>query len=1344
MAKDARQPGGLRSLVGNLAGRLVRRGFFRLVLLLLLVLVVLPFMAMRALANTHTANRVLDEIILGVFDSNIAEVTWDRAATVVTGPSVALTGSITLKDVRISRREGATPHPAREPIEYDFLNIPEVEIFYDLKRLPELPISLVTLEGGLTLYFNIFSGTWLDQDLFRATDGTGEAPSLPQVILGQSANVNIRADGILTPPEDLIADEDWYRFSLDDLSLLPSPTGRDLYQIGGIIEGRRFGRYLLGGSVERTGGLVDIQFRNEQPIVFDRQFAAVLAPDVRRTVDQLSINARRTTVRGRLLIEAGRPLQFEADVDAQDGSATYVGFPARVTDVSADIQVRNNNIYVEAQGRRDGADARVSVRVNAVGTDNETMSVSVNIANLLVDERLRLALLPARYQPDNLDFETGLPLEDFDPRYDALVPGYPEWEGPPPWEGGLTYPELDNIFPFITRAFTPMGLADFELRLDSEVRGTDPETGERRKDETLRFKVFIRDATACFTGIPEDEGIAVPVPVRNAYGVVEGFRAPGVPARYEVRGYTADELAQITGGDRLTARGSEGLTGTLSTQSERAFIHAVHLDDRRPGRQPTLTLRVRTEGVDYTRRLESRLPERVREILEPFAPEGRVDIESAIIQVTPDGGDEATFRFEVAARGVAAQYQFPGAEQAARFRNAQGTIHVDSQGNLVRIESLRGTLAGSNVVLGVEYLDGAMPSLRVESDDFLVTPELRAILPPELGEVIHRFQPRGYVRMRIDGHRDTDQPDFTRADIQFLAGTGDRSGSVRFDGFPYRLTDVQGRLYATVTPGQIELMVRQFRGRGMAYAETGRNAEIEINGHVLVPIDENPGNGADLDTIEDEIEDVVEGRDLPIMDLDIRARYLPVDRELLSALTEVFRDPEQPDEPPRVIEFVEMLNVSGTVGVVGRLISDAAGEFDWRFEVMLEETGMRFDAFPAPITNLVGSVVLDGPAVSLRNVQGWAETGGVTVHDAGFEEGRGWWINLSGRDLSFHESPGLRRALPDGLRENFTRINPRGRFDIDLELSGLDDYMYFNVSLDTYETDVNLGLDFDAMTARFDFEGVLEPMGDDPEERTQRLNGKVYVKEAFFKDARFNDVTSSVQFFDDRLEFPNLRGYFYDGWIKGRFGTQGERYSGELVVRGADLGKLGRTAFPDAGELQGAFDAEIRFQSWLDSQGQIGRGRVDVQPFDRSSPDPALNTARLAPVPLFNEIFRVTGSQQNFDEGHVYFMLGPDRITIREMDIVSNSARVETFGGDDENYIMYDTAQMRMKLFFTLAPRSPIPLPIVQDVLDLLKQILFPLYVTGTLNEPAVEPFSLSVQDIEEAQDPFPRRPRGG
>ncbi|MCB9932562.1 MAG: hypothetical protein H6841_03980 [Planctomycetes bacterium] len=1322
-----------RAFVRAALGRVIRRGFFRIMLLLFLILFVLPFVALQAAANRASGNKLMHEVAGRVFNTASADVRWDEERTTFTGPSITLTGSITYYNLRVARKGGRTAHPRGTPLEYDFLTVPKVQIDYDLKRLPALPITSVKLEAGLVLHFNIHKGEWLDNDLFLSGEGAaGEVPSLPEIITQGTCTVNLRADGILVPPENLDPGQDWYKMDLASLGLLPSTTQADTFVISGGVFSRQFGHFELGGSISRRDQHVTVLFRTDpdRPIQVDRDYAAVLAEDVRETVEQFQITASTSIKEARLEIEPGKELQFSADIEAQQGSICFIGFPLAVSDVTADIQVRNNNISVDAIGRRGGADVRVNARVDAVGTNNELLQVNVDIRNLLVDEQFRLALLPARLQPDNLkDWNTGMPWSEaewdplkyawYDEETGRYEDGFPEWQGPAPWRGGILYPDIDEVLPFICRAFTPMGLADFQLRLDQEMKGRDPVTGKSRLDQNLNWKVFVHDATAAYVGLPEQQGAAFPVPLHNAYGVVEGITVPNQPARYIVRGYTPEEMNMLgldpAGG--IQAYDKRGLTGTLKTIGERLWVYAIFEEARNPGEQAKLRLEFQSEGLDFNADLKSRLPQNIRDVVDQFAPAGKVDIQRASVVVQPQGEADVSYDFTLAAKDIVAQYQFPSAEQPARFREIAGTVRIDGNQDRVQLSNLRGKLLGSPVTLSLDYRGGDVPSFAVESDDFQLRPDFTAVLPRELAATLKRFDPHGYVRFEVSGRRSETETDFTDIDVTFVAGTGDRSGSVSFDRFPYTLSNVTGQLYASVNEQWADIMIRDFSGRGSELPGQTEPSRITVNGQVLVPLAETP-----------------EGEEAPppIMDLRIEASRVPVDDALLTAFTRMLQQPGS-DEKPALVQFAEKLKMGGTLGTSGRFVVDAFGEMDWLFEIKLEGSSVKFENFPYPIEGMYGSVLVDRYDVSLRGVEGRADDGRLTMHSASYSEATGWSLSASARQLSF-QSPALRRALPGGLRAVMQKLNPQGSFDIDIELSGLGDYMRYQVSLDIYQTDLELGLHFDDMTARFDMEGVFEA-------DTSRQNGTMFVKEVFFKDARFNDVSTSVQYFGERVEFPNLRGSFYDGWLEGRFGINGEDYSGEIEIRAADLGKLGKMAFPSAGELVGALDAEMKFHSQPDRFGQIGRGRVDVQPFDRNSKDPARNTAKLLEVPLFSQIAAVTGNEANFDEGHVFFWMGPDRITIREMDFVSNAARVETFGGDDENYIMYGTSLMRMKLFFTLAPRSPIPLPLVQEVLDLLKQILFPLFVTGTLNKPDVQPFSLTAEDLDE--DEFPRRPRG-
>src|SRR5690606_30385785 len=241
--------------------------------------------------------------------------------------------------------------------------------------------------------------------------GEGEAapPELPQIILGDEATVRLRADGILVAPEDLDRSVEWYDFALKNLSLLTNPSEPDRYQINGDIESERFKNFVLGGHVARNGREIEVEFRTREDLHFNRDYAAVLADDVRATVEQFSIDARRTRMKGKLAIRPDEELRFDAHVRADDGKVCYVGFPLLVEDVGADIVIVNNSLTVDAIGRRNGATVSVFVDVKRIGTASESLQVDVDIRDLMVDESFRLGLLDTRQQPDNQNYATGLP-----------------------------------------------------------------------------------------------------------------------------------------------------------------------------------------------------------------------------------------------------------------------------------------------------------------------------------------------------------------------------------------------------------------------------------------------------------------------------------------------------------------------------------------------------------------------------------------------------------------------------------------------------------------------------------------------------------------------------------------------------------------------------------------------------------------------------------------------------------------------------------------------------------------------------------------------------------------------
>src|SRR5690606_36016128 len=150
----------------------------------------------------------------------------------------------------------------------------------------------------------------------------------------------------------------------------------------------------------------------------------------------------------------------------------------------------------------------------------------------------------------------------------------------------------------------------------------------------------------------------------------------------------------------------------------------------------------------------------------------------------------------------------------------------------------------------------------------------------------------GYVRFEVSGRLSESEPDFTEVDVTFVAGAGDRSGSMSFDRFPYTLSNVTGRLFASVTEQWADIVVRDFSGRGSELPGQTDPSCITINGQVLVSLAETPEG---------------EEAPLPIMDLRIEANRVPVDSAMLTAFTRMLQEPGS-QEKPALVAFTEKLN----------------------------------------------------------------------------------------------------------------------------------------------------------------------------------------------------------------------------------------------------------------------------------------------------------------------------------------------------------------------------------------------------------------------------------------------------
>ena len=1328
----------LRLLTTSVFTRTVRRGFFRLVLLAFLVFILAPMVALNVLANQRTGNWILKQAVGELFNQDACDVTWDESRTTVTGPGLSLVGRVTYYNISIKRKSPLVMLNGKT-LEYSFVNLPELTVSYDLKRLPALPLSSVEVPQQALFHFNVQDGRWLDADLFKSgSGGESEIPALPQFIV-RDAKVRVRANAVLRAPEELPSSSEgikpeWYDFVLSDLSLLPSPANAEIYLLDGRAAGMPFGTFSVAGSVARDGSRTEVLFA-QLGLRLDDALVNSLSIEVRRIYDQFQIKGI-ADIYCRLVIPQGRPLEFNADINIKQGRLCFVGFPLAVTPATARLHVHNNTVKIESiLGWRDSAKVFVSGQVSQIGQVGETLQISVDIRDLLIDEKFRVGLLEARLQPGNENPATGLPylVDQWRPE---LIPGrlswetdedwvrrqgYPEWPGQPLTAGGVVYPNLDEVLPFVARSFMPTGFCNFKFETREVWKGGQESiklpdgrmTTKRITDREQKWFVYVRDASACYLGLPELGEGGFPIPIFRGYGVVEGTVKTGTSSKFLVRGYLQDELLRIPEAEERGMRPSQYLTAERAKPGQRIMLRATYTDPQELG-DPDLILNITSDGIDIDDEFKSALPEGIRKVVDLFQPKGRADVESAEVRIIP-ARDWVNYQFLIKAKSIVARYQFEGASRPVELTDVEGNLAINSLTGVVQVSGLRGRIAGSQVYMDVTHKQGELkPSYTFSAgaDDFAIVPVLIDMLPPDVAKVFADFEPTGNFLLNLAGKRDVPgEANIVDSEVVF------RGGSVRYVKFPYLLSALSGRVFVRVRDDQVEVTLQDFGGAGST-----KESSVRIGGHLLVPLEPQV---ADSET---------KPEPKPLRyDLQINASRVNVDGTLLDALTPLFQ-PDGNQAKPALVKFIEELNIKGSIGVRGRIFSNELGENLWSIELSLEGCSMNYLKFPYPVGDLTGSILVDGSNISFRNLHGRTEgQGSVTLTEAGYSDADGWHVTLNAREVPFSHT--LRNALPAALIKRFDAAKPTGTFDADVALQGRNDAFVFQCAVDLRDTTLDVGLHFEKVNARLDLEGLIE-------NDTRRANGNLRVDSLLWKDAEFNDVTSEVQLFGDRLTLPNMRGQFYGGSIEGAISVNDSEYEGAVRVRGADLGALGKTAFPKAGELQGAIDGEIAFYSKPDVNGQIGRGRVDVAAFDATSKDEKRNTAKLAEVPLFSQMFATTKNPQNFDEGHLFFWLGQDRVTIREMDFVSDAARVETFGGDEENYIVYATGEMRMKLFFTIAPRAPLAIPGIQQVFDLLKQILFPLYVTGTLNSPKVEAFSLAQNDLDKQRDVFPRPPR--
>jgi len=400
-------------------------------------------------------------------------------------------------------------------------------------------------------------------------------------------------------------------------------------------------------------------------------------------------------------------------------------------------------------------------------------------------------------------------------------------------------------------------------------------------------------------------------------------------------------------------------------------------------------LHIKAEGLecpDYTdpndhAMIEEYFPRKLRNFFNDFRPRGKVDLELTITKAA--GADGAIGLVgKIAPRGLSAEYRkFP-----YRADDLHGQVLLVDGGFV--INGLTGLASGGPFTMKgtiSEPSKHAQVDLQISSPRVEVDERLYRALSPRHRKIWDMFQPSGGVRMKVHLVRPAgpDQKWSRTIEADFI------DGSACYEAFKYPLTELAGVLAVETDV----LKLQKVRGR----------------------------HGPATVTLDGQVDGLNSPR--PEVRLEVRARDVTVDRDLIAAL---------PESAGRIIDDCRL---TGRGDLNGSIEAMPGQPLEYQFTCELKEGGVCYKDFPYPVKNLRGRLTIEPEQVRIDGV--FAREGEQTVE----AQGR---LALGGQDQGIELTidadnvpvdSDLYAAMDERLQTIWRDLRPEGRIRVKAELS---------------------------------------------------------------------------------------------------------------------------------------------------------------------------------------------------------------------------------------------------------------------------------------------------------------------
>ncbi len=671
--------------------------------------------------------------------------------------------------------------------------------------------------------------------------------------------------------------------------------------------------------------------------------------------------------------------------------------------------------------------------------------------------------------------------------------------------------------------------------------------------------------------------------------------------------------------------------------------------------------------------LHDPLSPRYRSLWQRFNPEGAANISVQLRRPGADA-DEPDPQWTnvvtadlVGARIVSTEYPYP-------LEDVTGKVEIES--DRVRFVNLNGRNGEATAQIDGEVVfdvDGEPSvSLHIQADRLRLDETLAAALPPEGRAAFAQFQPEGLAN--LSGTVSLSAP---AAAVSYDLQAEVYEAALRYQGFPYRLTDVRGRI--DIRPEAITLI-----------SADGRHGPTQLSARGQVR--RSPaGYTADL-----------------LFDLE----HLVLDEELHEAL------------PGPLKSVWRLLDPSGSINVKTAIHQPSQAsppQVRHRTEIEPTQASLCFKAFPLPLRVDSGKVLITDDKVEFLSVEGQAGGGAFIVNgqlDFSPPGARGA-LTISANDMTFSDE--LIAAMPPKLSRALESMKPGGRFDLRLDPLRLEAANEEAVSwefagqLTLRDATTKGALDLGEATGSASGRGRVDADGKvalDAQVELAKCVLAGWPLERLFARLSASPGLPFLQISDVSAE---LYGGEAAGTAQVRFG--GHRTDYEISVTAREL-QLDRYIGEKQPSSQARPPASFSTAKGLIYGNLALKGRTGAGGYREGTGEVFLREAQVWKLPIVFAIFQVlnlTPDENVFHDGWMVYYLAGDTLTLQRIDL---QGKAMSFVGGGRMDLR--TKHLDVKLLAGSPVRLEVPL--LTDLLRGASREVMEVQVSGTLQRPQITP----------------------